>query len=197
MLCDCTGTCPHDGTLVYNPDCKKCYSHGEYFVQSHNGGFVDITKSAPPSKISNNGLQFIASYESFSEKPYDDGYGNWTIGYGHLLDGPNYASITQQEALNLLSKDISKWEKAVSNYSTEMSIVWDQNQYDAYVSLAMNAGYRFRDVMDLILDGYNPQEAFTTVIYASGQKSLGLYRRRMDEADIFSSGVYSRTYRNW
>lgn len=50
--------------MVY-PDCKKCYSHGEYFVQSYNGGFVDITKSAPPSKMSDID-QFINTDGSYS-----------------------------------------------------------------------------------------------------------------------------------
>ena len=34
-------------------------------------------------------------------------------------------------------------------------------------------------------------------IYAGGSPVLGLYRRRMDEADIFVWGAYSRTYRGW
>ena len=51
--------------------------------------------------------------------------------------------------------------------------------------------------MDKIILGKDPYEAFSTIIYADGNKSLGLYRRRMDEADIFVKGTYTRTYRKW
>ena len=36
-------------------------------------------------KTSKAGLEFIKSYEKLVLKPYNDGYGNWTIGYGHKI----------------------------------------------------------------------------------------------------------------
>lgn len=51
--------------------------------------------------------------------------------------------------------------------------------------------------MDQIVDGVDPHTAFGTIIYAGSEKSLGLYRRRMDEADMFVYGTYRRTYRDW
>ena len=51
--------------------------------------------------------------------------------------------------------------------------------------------------MDKIIQGMDPYEAFSTIIYANGEQLLGLYRRRMDEADMFVNGTYERTYRNW
>lgn len=47
-------------------------------------------------------------------------------------------------------------------------------------------------VMDDIVAGANPYDAFTTVIYSNNEKSLGLWRRRMDEADMFLYGTYYR-----
>jgi hypothetical protein len=48
--------------------------------------------------------------------------------------------------------------------------------------------------MDKILNGFNPYDAFSIIRYSSGTFALGLYRRRMDEADIFVSGTYQREY---
>ena len=157
-----------------------------------------VNKRKNPTKVSAKGRDFIASYEAYFSTPYDDGFGNITVGYGHVIQkGENYSSLNKAQALELLSKDLSVWEKAVYNYSESLSIVWDQNEYDAFVSLAFNAGYNFKKVMNAINDGVDPYTAFGKVIYANGQPLLGLYRRRMDEADIFVRRTYARTYRGW
>ena len=139
-----------------------------------------------------------ADYEKFVPSPEDDGYGNLTVGYGHVVKKTEtFGAITQEEALSLLATDLSYAEEYVTNYSASIGIIWDQNQYDAFVSLAYNSGGNFKYVMDEIVAGTDPYTAFSTIIYASGQKSLGLYRRRMDEADMFVNGTYNRTYRDW
>ncbi len=48
---------------------------------------------------------------------------------------------------------------------------------------------------DIFQRGINPTEAFTSVCKSGGQFSLGLWRRRMDEADIYLYGQYQREYR--
>lgn len=74
----------------------------------------------------------------------------------------------------------------VTNYSNNRNTSWPQQEFDAFVSLAYNAGTNVSYVMDEILNGLNR--------YSSGTFALGLYRRRMDEADIFVSGRYQREY---
>ena len=151
-----------------------------------------------PTKASSSGVKFVADYEEFFATPYDDGYGNMTIGYGHLIKkGENFTSITKEQAFNMLTKDINKYETMVTNYSNSIGVVWDQNQYDAFVSLAYNSGSHFQSVMNKINSGMDPHQAFSTIIYSNGQQVLGLYRRRMDEADMFVYGTYNRTYRGW
>lgn len=64
--------------------------------------------------------RFIASAESFSDKPYKDANGYWTIGYGHKLSDDksierwqgDYADgITKQEAIQLLEQDMDRnWD---------------------------------------------------------------------------------------
>ena len=151
-----------------------------------------------PTKISAKGVEFICNYEGFSSTPYDDGNGNMTIGYGHVIkNGETFTSITKEQALILKSQDLSYFEKSVTGYSIKLGIVWNQNEYDAFVSLAYNSGNSFKGVMDDIISGMDPYKAFSQIIMANGQKSLGLYRRRMDEADMFYNGTYNRTYRQW
>ena len=148
--------------------------------------------------MSDEGVSFIAQYETFSATPYDDGVGNMTIGYGHVIkQGETFVTITEEEALVLLKNDIAYFERQVVSYSKKHMVIWDQNEFDAFVSLAYNSGSYFECVMDKIIQGIDPYEAFSTVIYANGKKLLGLYRRRMDEADMFVKGTYERTYRNW
>lgn len=151
-----------------------------------------------PTDISTEGLEFIASYESFVGEPYDDGYGNQTIGYGHVVKaGEHFESITEDEALILLRQDAQYWVNEVSKCSRERGVIWDQNEFDAFVIFAFNTGYDFEEVMDYIIAGEDPYAVFSKYIYSSGSKSLGLYRRRMDEADIFVNGTYNREDREW
>ena len=78
------------------------------------------------------------------------------------------------------------------------NINWNQAQFDAFVSLCYNSGNNFKSVMDLIVSGGDVQGAFTTIIYAKNQKtgsyeaSTGLWRRRMDESEIYLYGDYNR-----
>lgn len=83
------------------------------------------------------------------------------------------------------------------NYSNSLGIVWDQNEFDALVSLSFNSGNNVKYVINSINSGMDPYDAFAKIINVKGRPVLGLYRRRMDEADIFTKGTYERTYRNW
>ena len=66
----------------------------------------------PPSKISPNGVRFVADYEKFVPSPEDDGCGNLTVGYGHVVKKTEtFGAITQEEALSLLATDLSYTEE--------------------------------------------------------------------------------------
>lgn len=121
-----------------------------------------------------------------------------TIGYGHLIGGSeNFSNITKFEALDILARDLQEAEERVKQCSEKYGVVWDQNQFDALVSLSFNSGYNVSYVIEDLVNGDDPYAAFSTIIKANGEKSLGLYRRRMDEADTFVLGTYERTYREW
>lgn len=195
--------CHDDGTHVWH---KILYNGNAAYVISELSADTDIPNFdisinsvsltdgyTPSMNVSENGVSFIKDYEGFYAKPYDDGYGNLTIGYGHLiLAGESFQSITKNEADILLRNELKTWESRVINYSVEKNIYWSQNQYDAFVSLAFNAGYNFKYVVDFIIDGMDPYEAFSKISYSDGTFSKGLWRRRMDEADIFVDGEYTK-----
>ncbi len=72
---------------------------------------------------------------------------------------------------------------------------WTQNQFDALVSLSFNAGKQGSDdVIEQIIRGVDPTSAFCEYIEYNGEDSLGLYRRRMDEAEMFLYSDYSRNH---
>lgn len=150
-----------------------------------------------PTEISEYGFNFIKDYEDFCATAQNDGYGNLTIGYGHVLtSGENYGTIDEGMALDLLCEDISKAETLVTNYSKNRKVIWKQHQFDAFVSLAFNAGDETGGVMNEIIANEDVYAAFSKVSNASnGEWSLGLYRRRMDEADIYVKGDYAREER--
>lgn len=74
---------------------------------------------------------------------------------------------------------------------------------DALISFAFNTGYNYEKLIGHLLNYEDPYESFGLYIKAYNRKtkqyenSLGLYRRRYDEAVIFTQGIYERTYRNW
>ena len=147
-----------------------------------------------PVHASDRCLEFIIDYEGkeFWATARDDGYGNLTIGYGHVVkSGESFGTITQEEALQLFSQDISSFEHMVINYSNNRNVVWNQHQFDAFVSLTFNAGINVAGVMDDIIAGIDPYTAFSKVSNVNGKPSLGVWRRRMDEADIFVHGTYT------
>ena len=156
-----------------------------------------VSETYIPSKASNNCVKFVAEYERFRATPYDDGSGNITIGYGHVIkNGELFTSITEQEALNILANDMGHAENLVTNYLKNFNYSWLQQQYDAFVSLAFNAGNNFKYVVDDIIGGDDPHTAFAKISYSGDKFLLGLWRRRMDEADIFVEGTYIRQDRN-
>ncbi len=89
-------------------------------------------------KISQEGINVIKNFEGCRLKTYADSGGVATIGYGHTgSDVHSGQCISEQEAENLLRKDVERFEKAVN---TEVKVPLSQNQFDALVSFAFNVG---------------------------------------------------------
>jgi len=103
-------------------------------------------------RMSNEGISFLEYEEGKKLKVYKDSSGYPTIGIGHKLTKPeiktgkifiidslvDYSNgITEQECHNLLRQDIRTAENSINE---SVSVLIDQEQFDALVSLVFNIG---------------------------------------------------------
>lgn len=89
-------------------------------------------------KTSNRGIKLIKEAEGCVLKAYTCPAGVLTIGYGHTgKDVTEGLTITEEQAEELLKKDLEKFEKTVEKY---VEVEMNQNQFDALVSFTFNLG---------------------------------------------------------
>ena len=146
-------------------------------------------------KISENGLNLIISFEGFcpkatkavkSEKYY-------TIGYGHYgKDVGEKQTITKEEALTLLKKDMKRFETKVMKYNNCYNFT--QNEFDALVSFAYNVG----NIDQLTAKGTRTKkeiaDAMLLYIKSGGNVLDGLRKRRIRERELFLKCSTSNFY---
>ena len=187
----------YNGTIGYVADKKTSGGDSEnYIFYPHWQALVGGQPPEAIKTISTACSNFIKNYEGFSSTVYYDSAGYPTIGYGHVLkENESYTTITVEKAEELFAEDMKEAQNLVSTLSKNRSVLWNQQQFDAFVSLCFNAGNTAGIVMNDVIAGIDPYKAFSQAAYAGGQFELGLYRRRMDEADIFVKGEYTREYR--
>lgn len=147
-------------------------------------------------QLSDSGLDHIKRWERFRSAAYNDGYGNMTIGYGHLiLPGEKFGTISQAEALEILRRDVA-WAESVVNQLVRVPLT--QSQFDALVSLVFNWGAgNFRNSSHLAMLNSGDyagtaQRIREHPITSGGVKSQGLVNRRNAEADLFlRDGIFA------
>ena len=151
-------------------------------------------------KTSTNGLNFISNWEGCVLKVYNDIAGKATIGIGHLiLPGENFTTITKDEALQILAKDVGKCEAAISKYIT---VELNQNQFDALVSFSFNCGVGALNntgVAKAVNAGnfdLVPAKLLEWCKYSVIENGVkvtktnnGLYNRRKSEGELFSTPI--------
>jgi GH24 family phage-related lysozyme (muramidase)/peptidoglycan hydrolase-like protein with peptidoglycan-binding domain len=166
-----------------------------------------ITPGAMPAAakaehtLSEEGVRFIAHFEGFRSRLYNDPGGHCTIGYGHLVhhgrcngNEPEEfkRGITRERGLELLGVDADIAERAVNR---RVQVVLTQHQFDALVSFVFNVGVGAFGGSTLLrrLNGgeYDavPAELMRWV-YSGGTQQPGLVRRRRAEGVLFSQGDY-------
>ena len=145
-------------------------------------------------KTGTEGINLIKSFEGCRLTAYKCPAGVWTIGYGHTgtVDGKPIKSgmkITQAKAMELLKKDLEKFEKHVASFKYN----WTQNQFDALVSFAFNVG----SINQLTANGTRTAEQIAAKIpaynKAAGKVLAGLTKRRKAEQKLFKKNS-GKTY---
>jgi lysozyme len=145
------------------------------------------------AKISQNGLNFIKSWEGQRLSEYDDGTGIPTIGVGHTGPGVYEGErITVEQEDALLRGDVAGVESTI-NAHTKVNLT--QNQFDALVSLGFNigsCGLLQSSVFRYTNEGNFKQAAKSFVLWnrAGGEVLAGLTNRREAEAHLYLTGLY-------
>lgn len=146
-------------------------------------------------KISENGLNLIIAFEGFCPKATKavktEKY--YTIGYGHYgKDVDEKQTITKEEALVLLKKDMKRFETKVMKYNNFYNFT--QNEFDALVSFAYNVG----NIDQLTAKGSRTKkeiaDAMLLYIKSGGNVLDGLRKRRNKERELFLKGSTSNFY---
>ena len=142
---------------------------------------------------SQNCIAIIKQFEGFAPHPYQCPAGVWTIGYGstRYADGkpvgPNDKPITEGQAEEILFATLKQYEDCVTRYVT---VPLNQNQFDALVDFAYNAGAQNLRTSTLLrwLNAGNYSAAsqeFGKWVNAGGVRLSGLVKRRETERKLF------------
>ncbi len=139
--------------------------------------------------ISKKGIDLIKRFEGCRLKAYKCPAGVWTIGYGHTNNVRPDDIITQNDAEELLKRDLKVHE---DNVKRVVKIALTQNQFDALVSFEYNVGYgAFANstLLKLLNAGnYNgASKQFERWVYAGDRVLEGLVKRRKAERELFLS----------
>ena len=146
-------------------------------------------------KTSDNGINFIKSFEGFRNKPYLDSISLPTIGFGTTIY-PNGKKvtlkdlpITEAQGIEYLKHDLEKLEKGVISLLGNTKV--NQNQFDALVSFAYNCGLgnlKASTLLKLVKALPTSEAIFNQFLRwnkAGGKEVSGLTRRRKAEAELY------------
>ena len=142
-------------------------------------------------KTSNTGLKLIKSHEGLRLAAYLCPANVWTIGYGHTGTAKPGMVITEQQAEELLKKDLTHAENVVNSENLNIN----QNMFDALISFVFNVGSgNFKSSTLLKRIKANPRDQDITYQFSrwnkGGGKVLpGLTRRRAEEARLYFDTV--------
>ena len=136
-------------------------------------------------KINKSGLNLIKKYEGCRLTSYICPAGVLTIGYGHTgKDVKPNQTISKKKAINLLKKDLARFERHVQSYNYIYE--WTDNEFSALVSFAYNIG----NIDQLTAYGTRTRSQIRTAmlkyVKANGKTLSGLVKRRKAELKLFN-----------
>lgn len=137
--------------------------------------------------MSDEGIQFLKSFEGCRLEAYQDQAGIWTIGYGHTAGVKEGDTCTQEQAERWLKDELENAADFVRN-SVEVELT--QGQFDAIVDFVYNLGpraFKYSTLRSLIQSGQMDRAAdeFPRWNHVNGKVSKGLTLRRLAEKAIF------------
>lgn len=152
-------------------------------------------------KTSQEGIDHITKWEGLVLQQYICPAGKPTIGYGHVvLSSESFpAKITKEQALDLLRKDLVRFESAIYN---NVTVPLTQNQFDALVSFLFNVGsggvIGTGVQRELNSGNYNkvPDELMKWCKFKVGNEmkiNVGLQNRRKSEVELFTKNNAQQT----
>lgn len=164
-----------------------------------NGGTIDTARHHP-NALSPKGARFIARFEGFRARAYNDAAEppNATIGYGHMLHrGPiTHADEglvwSDAHAIEVLGEDAASAARFVA---ANVHVFLTQQQFDALVSFTFNVGtgaFAGSTVLRLV----NAHEfakvpaALMEWVHAGAVVLPGIVNRRRAEGELFVHGTY-------
>ena len=133
-------------------------------------------------------IEFIKSFEGFKPHAYLCPAGVWTIGYGTTEYVDPGDTVTEEEACELLAKDVQEAADAVDDL---VDVELTQSQYDALCSFIYNVGrsaFRNSTMLKMLNQGKSKKEIgpqFLRWNKSNGTVLSGLTRRREDEKRMF------------
>jgi lysozyme len=152
-------------------------------------------------QVSHKGIELVKRFEGFISKAYLCPAGYLTAGYGHRSNVTKDTVMTEEEAENLLKKDLNQFASKIT-YSLEQDhITVNQNQFDALCSFAFNLGYSalvFSTLWKKLKQGdyEGASNEFTKWVYITKTDKLtgerfklklkGLEQRRKAEQELFN-----------
>ena len=145
-------------------------------------------------KTSEKGIDLLKVLEEgkgFSSKSYICSAGKRTIGYGHVIlpDDNIIEPITEDQAEDILEKDVTVAENAINKY---VKIPLTQNQFDALVCFVFNVG-RTNFKTSTLLKFINEQlwdkipKQFMRWVYHDKTLIKGLENRRKIEVRLWNN----------
>ena len=136
-------------------------------------------------------LKILEEGKGFSSKSYICSAGKRTIGYGHVIlpDDNIIEPITEDQAEDILEKDVNVAENAINKY---VKVPLTQNQFDALVCFVFNIGKtNFRT--STLLKFINEQlwdkipKQFMRWVYHDKKLIKGLENRRKIEVRLWNN----------
>ena len=159
-------------------------------------------------QLSNNGYNLLKKFEGLRLSAYRDVAGVWTIGYGStryhdgrtVKPGDKLAGEVQADAI--LRNTLKPYEDAVNNH---VKVPINQNQFDALLSFAYNAGTAALKESTLLikLNEHNYTEAAAHFLTwdkitdpSTGKKVVceTLVDRRQQERQLFMTPVNNKPH---